>query len=124
MYDGVDVGSKDWRKEMVWSFKMGAPTLPIRNCVAFILSTSEHVLINILRRVLAFLTGSGSHSEFAVTHSKQTMARFLTGSRIGTTDSTCRCVFSPLFARSIQFAPRNPRTFLQILPRISAQIFS
>jgi hypothetical protein len=29
-----------------------------------------------------FLTGSGSHSEFAVTHSKHTTAPVLTGSRI------------------------------------------
>jgi hypothetical protein len=84
----------------------------------------EQVLINVHRRVLAFLTGSGSHSEFAVTHSKQTVALFLTGSRIGTAHSMRRGVSSPLFARSIQSALQNPRTSLQILPRIPAEIFS
>jgi hypothetical protein len=32
--------------------------------------------------VIAFLPGSGSHVEFAVTHSKQTTAPILPGSRI------------------------------------------
>ena len=36
--------------------------------------------------ILTFLTGSGSRTEFAVTHSKQTTGTFLTGSRIGTLD--------------------------------------
>jgi hypothetical protein len=105
MYDGVHVGSKDWRKEMVWSFKMGAPALPIRRCVALILRSFEQVLVAIFHRALPFLPGSGLHSEFTVTHSKQTMAPFLPGSRIGTKHSIRRGVSSPLFARSIQFAP-------------------
>jgi hypothetical protein len=120
MYDGIDVR----REDMVWSFKMDVLTLPIRRCLAFILRSFEQVLTNIRRRVLAFLPGSGSHSELAVTHSKQTMAFFLPGSRIGTTHSILRGVSSPLFARSIQFAPRTPRASLQVLPRISAQNFS
>jgi hypothetical protein len=70
MHDGVDVRRKGWRKEMVWSSKMGAPTPPIRRCLIIILRGFEQALISIRRRVLAFLPGSDSHSEFAVTHSK------------------------------------------------------
>jgi hypothetical protein len=118
MYDGVDVGSKDFRKEMVWSFKMGAPSLPIRRCLAFDLRSFEQILVTIFCRVPAFLPGSGSQVECDVTHSKQTSAPFLPGSRFGTTHSVRGGVSSPLFAGSIQSAPRNPRTSLQILPSI------
>jgi len=34
------------------------------------------------RQLTSFLTGSASHSEFGVTHSKQTIGEFLTGARI------------------------------------------
>ena len=123
MYEGADVWREDWRKEMVWSLKMGVPTLPIRRLV-FILRSFEQILVTIFCRVPAFLPGSGSQVECDVTNSKQTSAPFLPGSRIGTTHPIRGGVSSPLFARSIQSAPRNPRTPLQILPRISAQIFS
>jgi hypothetical protein len=123
MYEGADVWREDWRKEMVWSLKMGVPTLPIRRLV-FILRSFEQIPATIYRRTLAFLPGSGSQVECDVTHSKQTSAPFLPGSRIGAAHPICGGVSSPLFARSIQSAPRNPRTPLQILPRISAQIFS
>jgi len=123
MHDGMDVWRKDWREEMVWSLKMGVPTLPIRRLV-FILRSFEQIPATIYRRTLAFLPGSGSQVECDVTHSKQTSAPFLPGSRIGAAHPICGGVSSPLFARSIQSAPRNPRTPLQILPRISAQIFS
>ena len=101
MHDGMDVWRKDWREEMVWSLKMGVPTLPIRRLV-FILRSFEQIPATIYRRTLAFLPGS----------------------RIGAAHPICGGVSSPLFARSIQSAPRNPRTPLQILPRISVQIFS
>jgi len=123
MYEGADVWREDWRKEMVWSLKMGVPTLPIRRLV-FILRSFEQIPATIYRRTLAFLPGSGSQVECDVTHSKQTSAPFLPGSRIGAAHPICGGVSSPLFARSIQSAPRNPRTPLQILPRISVQIFS
>ena len=123
MHDGMDVWRKDWREEMVWSLKMGVPTLPIRRLV-FILRSFEQIPATIYRRTLAFLPGSGSQVECDVTHSKQTSAPFLPGSRIGAAHPICGGVSSPLFARSIQSAPRNPRTPLQILPRISVQIFS
>ena len=122
MHDGMDVWRKDWREEMVWSLKMGVPTLPIRRLV-FILRSFEQIPVTINGRTLAFLPGSGSHSEFAVTHSKQTMAHFLPGSRIATTHSMRRGISSPFFARSIESALRNPRTSLQILPRLSAENF-
>jgi hypothetical protein len=118
-----DVGGV-WRKDMVWRSKVGATTLPVRRCLAFILRSFEQVLVTIYRRASTSLPGSGSHLELVVTHSKQTMARFLPGSRIGTTHSIYCADSSPLFARSTQSAPRNPHTSLQILPRISAQIFS
>jgi hypothetical protein len=118
-----DVGGV-WRKEIVWRFKVGATTLPIRRCLTFIPRSFEQALVTIHRPVVAFLPGSGSHSEFAVTYSKKTMSRFLPGSRIGTTHLIRREGSSRPFARSIQSAPLNPRTSLQILPRISAQIFS
>jgi hypothetical protein len=72
MHDGVDV----WRKEMVWSFQMGAPTLSTRRCLLFVVRSIEQILVNIRGRILAFLTGSGSHSEFAVTRSKQSIVSF------------------------------------------------
>jgi hypothetical protein len=34
------------------------------------------------RQLTSFLTGTASHSEFGVTHSKQTADEFLTGARI------------------------------------------
>jgi hypothetical protein len=40
-----------------------------------------------------FLTGSAPRTEFAVTHSKQTMGTFLTGSRIVTKRSLCSIIF-------------------------------
>jgi hypothetical protein len=40
--------------------------------------------------VIAFLPGSGSHVEFAVTHSKQTNAPLLPGSRIACQDILVR----------------------------------
>jgi hypothetical protein len=122
MYEGADVWREDWRKEMVWSLKMGVPTLPIRRLV-FILRSFEQIPATIYRRTLAFLTGSGLHSEFAVTHSKQTIALFLTGSRIGTTHPIRGGASSPLFARRIRFCATKSWRSPQILPRISAQIF-
>jgi len=122
MHDGMDVWRKDWREEMVWSLKMGVPTLPIRRLV-FILRSFEQIPATIYRRTLAFLPGSGSQVECDVTHSKQTSAPFLPGSRIATTHSMRRGTSSPFFARSIQSALRNPRTSLQILPRLSAEFF-
>jgi hypothetical protein len=83
MYEGADVWREDWRKEMVWSLKMGVPTLPIRRLV-FILRSFEQIPATIYRRTLAFLPGSGSQVECDVTHSKQTSAPFLPGSRIAT----------------------------------------
>ena len=43
-----------------------------------------------------FLTGTASQTEFAVTHSKQTTAPFLTGSRIVTNRLGSRIVFHPV----------------------------
>jgi len=124
MYDRVGVGGKDWRKEIVWRFKMGAPCVPVRRGLVPVSGSFKQILLSSYRQVLAFLPGSGSQVECDVTHSKQTSAPFLPGSRIGAAHPICGGVSSPLFARSIQSAPRNPRTPLQILPRISAQIFS
>jgi hypothetical protein len=123
MYDRVGVGSKDWRKEIVWRFKMGAPCVPVRRGLVPVSGSFKQILLSSYRRVLAFLPGSGSQVECDVTHSKQTSAPFLRGSRIATTHSMRRGTSSPFFARSIQSALRNPRTSLQILPRLSAEIF-
>jgi hypothetical protein len=98
MYDGVNLGSRDWRKDVVWSFKMGAPTLPIRRCLAFDLRSFEQILVTNYCRVPTFLPGSGSQVGFDVTHSKQTSAPFLPGSRIDTTHPIRGGVSSLLFA--------------------------
>jgi hypothetical protein len=124
MYGGIDVWREDWRRDMVWSFKMGAPCGPVRRGLVSISGSFKQILLSSYRRVLAFLPGSGSQVEFDITHSKQTSAPFLPGSRIGTRHPIRGGVSSPLFARSIQSAPRNSRTSLQTPPRFSAQIFS
>jgi hypothetical protein len=79
MHDGVGA----WRNEIVWSFEMGAPCLPVRRCLAFILRSFEQSLVTIYRRILASLSGTASHIEFSVSHSRQMIARFLPGARIG-----------------------------------------
>jgi ribosomal protein L18 len=84
MYDSVDVGSKDWRKEIVWRFKMGAPCVPVRRVPVSISGSFKQILLSSYRRVLAFLTETSSDSESSVNHSKQASASFLTGARIGT----------------------------------------
>jgi hypothetical protein len=112
-----DVGGV-WRKEMVWRFKAGAPTLPIRPCLDFIPRSFEQALVTIHRPLVAFLPGSGSHSEFDVTYSKQTMARFLPGSRIRTTHSIrredsshFRAQHSVCAAKSSYIPPNSSRNF-------------
>jgi hypothetical protein len=84
MHDGVDVWREDWRKEMIWIFKMGTPCVPVRRGPISVSGSFKKILLSSYRRVLAFLTGSGSHSESSVNHSKQTSAPFLTGARIVT----------------------------------------
>jgi hypothetical protein len=108
MYGGVDVRCKDWPKEMAGSLKMGVPALPIHPDLAFILKSLEQVPINTRRRILAFLTGSASHSEFDVTHSKQTSAQFLTGARTGIKRSVCCTRFRCFSLPKLQSASRNP----------------
>jgi hypothetical protein len=51
---------------------------------------------NIHHCFLVFLSGTGSHIEFAVTYSKQMTAPFLTGARIGTKRLGSRTVFHPV----------------------------
>ncbi len=98
-----DVG-RVWRKEMVWWFKISRPAMPIRRCLAFILRSFEQILITIHRRVIAFLTGSASHSEFSVNRSKQTSAQFLTGSRIVIKRSVRCSAFRRFFSHRLQSA--------------------
>src|ERR1700735_1835541 len=62
---------------------------------------------HIYRGVLAFLTGTGSHSECDVTYSKQTFAPFLTETRTASTSSTRRSIFSPLFTSNLQSRLRD-----------------
>src|ERR1700685_383426 len=62
---------------------------------------------NIHHRFRPFLTGSASQTEFAVTHSKQTTEKFLTGARTHIKRSTCRSIF-PSF--SSEHFPTQPRT--------------
>src|SRR5580704_13648001 len=104
MYDGVGV----WRREIVWRFKMRAPTPPIPYGLAFILKSLEQVLTNIHGRILAFLTGSGSQTECDVTHSKQTIAQFLTGARTHIKESESRGIFAaflyPVYAILANFS--------------------
>jgi hypothetical protein len=57
------------------------PGLPAPSTLS-ILNGFDQDPANIRRCFLAFLPGSGSHIEFAVTNSKQTAAPFLPGSRI------------------------------------------
>ena len=76
MQDGAGVGSKK-SDARIPSMRSGLPapaTLPI-------LSGFDQDPANIHRCFLAFLSGTRSHIEFAVTHSKQTTATFLTGAR-------------------------------------------
>jgi hypothetical protein len=54
------------------------------------------------RGVLQFLTGTGSQTEMAVTHSKQKERTFLTGTRIARFDSRCSAIHSPDSSRSGQ----------------------
>jgi hypothetical protein len=57
-----------------------------------------------------FLTETASHSEMAVTHSKQTTAPFLTGARIVTRRLASRTVFHPV---STEHFPTRRRISLQ-----------
>jgi hypothetical protein len=77
MQGGAGVGSKK-SDARIPSAQRGLPapaTLPIPKGF-------DQDPANIRRCFLAFLPGSGSHIEFAVTNSKQTAAPFLPGSRI------------------------------------------
>ena len=64
-------------------------------------SAFSQFLVRIDRHFRPFLTGSGSQTEFDVTHSKQTTAQFLTGARTHIKESECRSGFSPLFAAEL-----------------------
>jgi hypothetical protein len=77
MQDGAGVGRKksDARIPSVQRGLSAAATPPILN-------GSELDPANIHRCPLSFLSGTGPHIEFAVTHPKQTSARFLPGARI------------------------------------------
>ena len=56
-----------------------------------------------------FLTGSASQTEIAVTHSKQSIGAFLTGSRIARKRSSTQSKFSPEFVRGAQVAAHGSR---------------
>jgi hypothetical protein len=60
--------------------------------------------------ISAFLTETASHSEFTVTHSKQTTAPFLTGARTVTKRLVSRTVFNPV---SSELFPTHRRISLQ-----------
>ena len=78
MRDGAGVGRKksDARIPSVQLCPSAPATLPILNGF-------HQDPENIRHCFLAFLSGTGSHIEFAVTNSKQTAAPFLPGARIG-----------------------------------------
>jgi hypothetical protein len=61
------------------------------------------------QRFLSFQTGSGSQTEIAVTHSKQSIGAFLTGSRIARKRSSTQSKFSPEFVRGAQVAAHGSR---------------
>jgi hypothetical protein len=118
---GVWLKSEDWNANV-------APATPVVPDFSARPERFERILINFLYRFLAFLTGSGSQTEFAVTHSKQMTAQILTGARTVITHSTCSAGFSPFFVREIRcsaagflFPASNSSTdFARFYPGINA----
>jgi hypothetical protein len=64
------------------------------------------------QRFLAFLTGSALRTEIAVTHSKQSIGAFLTGSRIARKRLSNQSKFSPEFVRGALVAVHGSRLSL------------
>src|SRR5580704_6487785 len=119
MGDGTGV----WRRRLVRSFKTWEPTGPNWCGLASILKSFEQVLIDAHHPVLAFLTGSGSQTECDVTHSKQTIAQFLTGARMHIKESECcsisRCFIHPDWKPRPRISASNsPLACARFFPRI------
>jgi hypothetical protein len=91
MQDGAGVGRKkfDARVPSVQRGLSASATLPVLNGF-------DQDPANIRRCFLAFLPGSGLQVDSVVTHSKQTVAPFLPGSRIVTKRLVSRTVFHPV----------------------------
>jgi hypothetical protein len=108
MRDSVGV----WLQNSGWLSKASARTPALRRSILSwipldILRSLEQIPVSICHGVFAFLTGSGSHSECDVTHSKQTTEKFLTGARTHIKHSGCCNAFSPFFSTEIAIRVAN-----------------